>query len=353
MLSSALALVISFSGALTSATAEPVNPPFRLIQTRNSRTLQRDLRSAAQAGYRVLGATPGSTLDGKPLILVLMQRDPPAGGPVEYAVFAPSGDLDDETARSRMNALGNEGYRLAPGRLVTRRVEDFWLPQAAYEAQLTLILERCVSPRRFAYDVIRFDDFETFQHNLATRRAEGYEVLALVNSARRLRAVLARPLEAGAPDGEPREYRLLMQATNRGLRRALKRAGSRGYRAIAAADASIHTPAMVLVEKGPAAPAIYAYRVLDDPVQKQRRGKLETKLNRHGSEGYRVVPGGSTESALLLELAPGTPARTQYRAIASRDPPGLPRALEQATGEGYRFVTMLADSDGTIVLLEK
>jgi len=350
---------IGLLGALTCVTAADPAPstaaPFRLIHTRNAETLGRDLQSAAGAGYRVLAASQGSTLDGKPLIVVLLQLASPTQGRYEYAVLASAGDLEDETTRREMNALGAQGYSLATGNLVARRIEDFWLPPAAYDAQLTLILERSTYSRRFTYDSIRFNEFEAFHERLAQRRGEGYEVLALVNSARRVRAVLGKPLDdaAGSPDVGPRRYRLLLNARNRGLAHALKRAGARGYRAIAAADPSINAPAMVLVERAAEAPGAYGYRVLTHPLRRHRRGRLQHKLNRITERGYRVAPGSSTNSALLLEREPQSRHGWVYRIAASGEAPGLPRALDDATREGYRFVKMLVDADVTIVLLER
>ena len=354
-----LQIVIGFLTALTSVTAadlpERTAAPFRLIQTRNAETLERDLRSAAGAGYRVLGASQGSTLDGKPLILVLMQHGSPAQEPCEYAVLASAGDLEDETTRREMNTLGAAGYRLATGNLVARRIEDFWLPPTAYDAQLTLILERSASSRRFTYDSIRFNDFEAFHERLAERKSEGYEVLGLVNSARRVRAVLGKPLDDGIEPSHvgPQHYRLLLNARNRGLAQALKRAGARGYRAVAAADQSINAPAMVLVERVAAAPKPYGYRVLTRPVRRHRRGNLRHKLNKITVQGYRIAPGSSTDTALVLEREPGPRHGWVYRVAASKEAPGLPRAMVDATRDGYRFVTMFADTDEAIVLLEK
>ena len=147
-------------------------------------------------------------------------------------------------------------------------------------------------------------------------------------------------------------YRLLMYARNRGMAHALKRAGKSGYRAIAAADPSINAPAMVLVEA--AVPSeTYAYRVVTRPVRRQRRGKLQEKLNRAGIGGYRLVPESSTDTVLVLERAPGPTTDRCYRAVGSRTPPGFPRALEDASREGFRFIMMFADAEEVIVLLDR
>ena len=146
--------------ALSSSAAgeETTHEPYRVLRTRNAETLQRDLRRVAAEGYRVLGASMGSTVVGQPRIVVLLRHDPEQL--YEYAVFAPSGNLEESASTEAMNALGASGYRLSSGNLLAQRVEDFWLPETAYEAQLTLILERSASPRRFTYETVRFSDFE-------------------------------------------------------------------------------------------------------------------------------------------------------------------------------------------------
>jgi hypothetical protein len=344
---------ILFSAAAADA---PGDSPagFRLVESRNAETLERDLAAAAAEGYRVLGAAQARTVDGKPRLVAVLERIPGADEPYEYAVLAPQGHLEDPVARRALSALGAGGYRIAAGNILARKIDDWWLPQTTYAAQLTLILERPAAPERYAYDSVRLNDVDAFHQRLAERRREGYEVLALVNSGRRVRAVLGKSLDAATPaESNVRPYRLLSNAIRPGMKHALKRAAAEGYRVVAATDQSINAPAMLLLDKRADPPDTYAYRVLSNPVKKHRKGKLERRLDRLAARGFRVVPGGITDTALALERAPGERRSWRYRILSSRRPPGLPRALEEATRSGYRFVAVFANAVETVVLVER
>ena len=50
-------------------------------------------------------------------------------------------DLSSEI-RETLAALGADGYRLAPFGITAKKLEDVWLPESAYEAQMLLIVEK-------------------------------------------------------------------------------------------------------------------------------------------------------------------------------------------------------------------
>jgi len=345
-----LAAILASPGRTEDATLR-----FRLVESRNAETLERDLRRAAERRFRLLATAPAGTLDGKPRLVALMERIPPETDVYEYAVLAPAGKLEDEQTLEALNALGAAGYRLGPRTIITRTIDDWWLPQRSYDAQLTLVLERSADPERYAYQSVRFDNPSTFQEQLAERSRDGFEVLALVNSARRVRAILGRPLDVPRAGAGPlrQPYRLLFNARRHGMREDLKRFGAQGYRVVAATEQSVLAPAMVLLELPAAPAAAHAYKVLSKPVKKHGKHKLEQKLNRRGSRGFRVVPAGLTRTDLTLERPPGDDAEAwEYRVLSSREPPGLARALDEAVDRGYRFVALFTDAIETVALVE-
>ena len=59
----------------------------------------------------------------------------------------------------RQDALGAQGYRIPAGGILTRRTDDWWLPDRAYAAEMTVILERPATPVRYRYDSLRLADF--------------------------------------------------------------------------------------------------------------------------------------------------------------------------------------------------
>jgi hypothetical protein len=340
----------------TPGRGEGPTPRFLLLESRDAETLERDLGRAAREGFRMLATAPAGTIDGKPRLVTLMERLRPGADAHEYAVLAPAGTLENTRALEALNALGAAGYRLGPRTIITRTIDDWWLPEESYDAQLTLVLERSAAPERYAYRSIRFHDPGAFEERLGELADEGFEVLAMVNSARRVRAILRRPLDAARPDArqEGRRYRVLFNARRHGMRKALKRSGAMGYRVVAGTEQSVLAPAMLLLELPAAPAAAHAYKVLSKPVKKHGKRKLEQKLNRRASRGFRVVPSGVTRTDLTLERRVGDDASAwQYRVLSSREPPGLERALDEAIDRGYRFVALFTDSIETVALVER
>ena len=93
-------------------------------------------------------------------------------------------------------------------------------------------------------------------------------------------------------------------------------------------------------------------RLVTRPFERERKGKLEHKLNRNGKAGYRVVAGSSTDTLLVLEREARPATCHAYRTFSTRTPYWL-SALEESTREGYSFVTMLVEAGKTLVLLER
>lgn len=347
------ALSIALSPPASGA-SEPAR--FKLISANGAAPLERELRAAGAAGYRVLDAAYGPGLDGRRRIVALMERGPRSGS-YDYVVLAAAGDLDDEATR-KVNALAAEGYRLARPGFLARRIEDWWLPPSAYDEQILLILTRASSARAYQYASISFQGFGHLERYLADRHREGFEILGLWNSARRLRFVLEKDLSSTTPTRPPTEveadrYRLLIEAKKRSLRRRLNRAAAKGYRVIAAENQSINAPPMLLLEKTAEPSEALEYRFLHDPIKKKRKGKLERKLRKKAWHGYRVVADAVTPAMLTLERRPELAWPAQYLALSSRTPPGLPRNMERAVAEGFRFVTLLVEAGEATVLLEK
>jgi hypothetical protein len=349
-------LVLGLAATLASpGHTEEATLRFRLVESRNAETLERDLRHTAEQRFRLLATSQAGTIDGKPRLVALMERSPPGTDLYEYAVLAPAGNLEDQETLEALNALGAAGYCLGPETIITRTIDDWWLPERSYDAQLTLVLERSAAAVRYAYDSIRFNNSNAFQEQLADRRGDGFKVLALVNSARRVRAILGRPLDLPQPEaGPPRQrFRLLFNARRHGMRKALNRSGAQGYRVVAATEMSILAPAMVLLELPATPPEAYAYKVLSKPVIKHGKHKLEQKLNRRAAQGYRLVPAGLTRTDLTMEQPSGDDTQAwEYRVLSSREPPGLALALDDAIGRGYRFVALFADAIETVAIVE-
>ncbi len=330
-------------------------PAYRLVAQDNVEQLQRELQAAGSSGYRFLFAGEGLEVSGKSRIVALLERD--GDGRRDYSVLHFAGSLSDPSTREAVEAQATLGYRLPAGGVIVRRRPAFWLPDSEYEDQTVLIFERSDPATRYQYEAIGFGSFSSLHRSLAERRAEGYEVLGLWNTARKLEIVLERrmgavlPPDTEVPGGE---FRLLLLATRGVLRSKLNRAAGEGYRLVDAEDPPTTGPPILLLRKSAARGTPIKYRFTDNVPDRMREDELEKQLNKRSRKGWRLPDGGITHSVLTLERG-AKPKKTdphpRYHLVSSNEAEELPQALERSVNEGYRIVRLFVEPSRTTVLL--
>jgi hypothetical protein len=329
---------------------------YRLVTAKDAEGLERRLQLATGDDYTMLAAAQGVDVTGRPKITALLARV--EDGPIAFRVLTCSGSLQEPQIRDVLAALGSEGYRLAPGGITARKIEDFWLPESAYEDQMLLILEKFEDGATYGFESLAFGDFDPFYRALAERRAEGFDVVGMWNTGRNLQIVLQRrtdedpPRRVYAVDG----HRLLLMATRLVLAGKLEAAASQGYRILAAEDPSTTGPPVILMERTAASANVLDYKFLDDVPVKQTKDKVAKKLNKKGRKSWRIARGGTTAEVITLERPHEDAKRTtktEFLMLSSRTAPGLPQALEAAVAEGFQFVRLFVEPDETTVLVER
>jgi len=72
-------LVLGLAATLASpGHTEDATLRFRLVESRNAETLERDLRHAAEQRFRLLAASQAGTIDGKPRLVALRRTRRPS-----------------------------------------------------------------------------------------------------------------------------------------------------------------------------------------------------------------------------------------------------------------------------------
>jgi len=348
-----LALAWTLAAPLGAVGAADGPGRYRLLSAEDAPRIERRLQAAAAEGFRLLTSAQGIDVTGKPRIAVLTERV--AGEPADYRVLScPS--FDDPDTRRRLAELGAEGFGLHRHGITNRRLSDVWLPEAAYEDRLTLILERDEAGRRYVFDTLSFGDFAPFYRDLARLRSSGHEVVGMWNTGRKLQLLLqaSDPARAGQP--APGEHLLLLMATRLPLAGRLESAASDGFRILAAVDPSITGPPVILLERSAVPGDIVDYKFLDDVPVRQTRDALARKLNKRARKGWRVCRRGTTDEVITLERQAAKAARigpAEYRMLSTRRAPGLEQALQSAVDEGFEPIHLFVEPDETTVLVER
>ncbi len=339
-----------------SSAAATASSRFVVIDGDGAEALERNLKSAGSQGYRLVASANGTDVTGRSRIAVLLERDP-GGRTVEFAVRVGTGDLTDPSMRRAIDPLFEDGYRFSTAGFVVGSRPEMWLPASAYADQATIILERPadVGARR-SYLALDFGSEEAFHSQLAERTGEGFEVLGLWNTDRRLQVVLQRSLDDGRPPAVGATQRLLLAATRKALKLSLNPLARRGYRIRQAEDPPTAGPPILLLQQTAGPDEFVEYRFLSKVPNRMRTDRFLDKLSRYAAKGWRLTPGGLTDNVFTLERDPRrdrSAPRATYRLIASASADELASALEQAVAGGERLVTMVVEPARTSLLVER
>ena len=326
---------------------------FRFVATDRLDRLEAMLDEQGQAGYRLFDVARGVGVDGKSSVAVLLKHQ--AAGPVDFVVIRTAADFGGDETLVRLKELGAQGYRLDGRAILAEPVDEFWLPDTQYEDRVTMILERGpdAAPREIA--AIPFGDFKKFHATVRDHARDGFEILALRNSGRRLRLFMER-VDAGPRPaaGAKAEYRLLLPENPHGVRVKLKGLSDEGWRILAAEDQSVSSPPMLLLGRETGETRKLRYKFIRNPENKRLRGSFEKKLSARGRKGDRVSPGGFTATRLFTQrrTAPSRRGEWEYRVLSARRSPRLLTDMQALLDQGFRYLAMFHESGETTVVLE-
>ena len=157
-------------------------PPYLLLATSRSSTLQNELNAAVDKGYHVLLGT-----GGREIFLLLEKRE--ANSPVpEYLVVATarSGTLEEE-----INQAVQRGFRLLPRTMAAVQKKAPLL--GTYGFETTVVMEKVNAVTNAPkYLVIGTKRVNTFRKELAEAEQQGYEVLGMMLSYEEQVTILAK-----------------------------------------------------------------------------------------------------------------------------------------------------------------
>lgn len=93
-----------------SAAAEGENRTYKLLATSKTSTMQKELQQFGEEGYSYKGQTVFESSFGGREVMVILERDPRAAGRVEYLLVATS---KTSTLQKELQTAGETGFKLA------------------------------------------------------------------------------------------------------------------------------------------------------------------------------------------------------------------------------------------------
>lgn len=149
-------------------------------------------------------------------------------------------------------------------------------------------------------------------------------------------------------------YLLLSTVKTSTMQKELDEASAQGFRIISSASSCNQSEMVLFLERVTEAPNTYKYRLLATT----RTSTMEKELNQVAQEGFRLLPRTITakegfltnEIVSVLELAPKSTKRYQYRLLATSRTSTLQKEVSQAEGDGFVLVGLVGRGENMVIM---
>ncbi len=149
-------------------------------------------------------------------------------------------------------------------------------------------------------------------------------------------------------------YLLLSTVKTSTMQKELNEASAQGFRIVSAASSCGQNEMVLFLERVTEGPDTYKYKLLATA----RTSTMEKELNQTAQEGYRLLPRTitakegflSNEIVSVLELAPKSTKRYEYRLLATSRTSTLQKEVAQAEGDGFVLVGLVGRGENMVIM---
>jgi hypothetical protein len=150
------------------------------------------------------------------------------------------------------------------------------------------------------------------------------------------------------------KYLLLSTIKTSTMQKELDQAAGQGFRIITAASSCDQAEMVLFLERVTQAPDTYTYRLLATT----RTSTMEKELNQAAQEGFRLLPRTITakegfltkEIVAVLEQAPKSTKRYEYRLLATSRTSTLQKEVAQAESDGFVLVGLVGRGENMVIM---
>lgn len=303
---------------------------YLILDTRQFKTMQKEIDEATSAGYRLISGNAGH-------MIFALEKDPD-GKQHQYLV---TGSIFKMAKEGKI-----EGYRVLPFAFSGGRWND-----------LGAVLEKLLpGEKQSEYKVVWTAKTSTFMKEIGEWAGKGFSLVALSGVGGNF-ALMERA--AGAPESGPADRYVVLATTMKGtMEKELTDAVARGYRLATVAEAGDEM--MFALEKRAPSEAAPEYRLITTT----RTGKLEREVLAGVADGYRLLPmalsaqdryavlGRSHEMVAIMEKSPNQ-LPIQYKFLATKRVAKLQKELADEAAAGWSLNRLFLTYEEQMILLEK
>lgn len=149
-------------------------------------------------------------------------------------------------------------------------------------------------------------------------------------------------------------YLLLSTVKTSTMQKELDEASAQGFRIITSASSCGQSEMVLFLERVSQPPDTYRYKLLATT----RTSTMEKELNQAAQEGYRLLPRTitakegffSNEIVSILEMAPKSNKRYEYRLLATSRTGTLQKEVSQGEGDGFVLVGLVGRGENMVIM---
>lgn len=149
-------------------------------------------------------------------------------------------------------------------------------------------------------------------------------------------------------------YLLLSTVKTSTMQKELDEASAHGFRIISVASSCNQSEMVLFLERVTQGPDTYKYRLLATT----RTSTMEKELNQAAQDGFRLLPRTITakeglltnEIVSVLERAPKSTKRYEYKLLATSRTSTLQKEVSQAEGDGFVLVGLVGRGENMVIM---
>lgn len=182
MFTIAFAILATPAFAQTKPTEEP---HYKLLATRRTGTMQKEVDEVSSQGYRILVGSPTSGTE----MAVFLSREGTPENPFKYKLLATT---RTGTMNKEINELADGGYRLIPSTMIAK-------PQMLGGVEIVMLMERPpFVKKQYEYKLLATSLTSTLQKEVTEAQDAGYKIVGMVSRGEHM-VVMERETDARTP----------------------------------------------------------------------------------------------------------------------------------------------------------
>ena len=157
---------------------------YKLLATRRTSTMQKEIDEVAAKGYRILVGSPTSSSE----MAVFMSREGTIEQPFKYKLLATT---RTGTMQKELNDVAADGYRLIPSTMIAKA--------GIISVEIVMILERPpVVTKQYEYKLLATTLTSTLQKEVTEAQEAGFRIVGMVSRGEHM-VVMERETNAKMP----------------------------------------------------------------------------------------------------------------------------------------------------------